>query len=55
LLRHSDPRYHIPSLDALKSRAASKGGREALEHAASISTGGPPVIVMSTDDPSVTM
>lgn len=40
----------FPSLDALKSCAASKGGREALEHAASISTGGPPVIVMLTDD-----
>ena len=40
----------FPSLDALKACAASSGGREALAHAASISTGGPPVIVMLTDD-----
>ena len=40
----------FPSLDALKSCAASNGAREALEHAASISTGGPPVIVMLTDE-----
>ena len=40
----------FPSLEALKSCAASSGGREALEHAASISTGGPPVIVLLTDE-----
>jgi len=30
--------------------AASKGGQEALAHAASISTGGPPVVMIATDD-----
>jgi uncharacterized protein (TIGR02118 family) len=40
----------FPSLEALQACASSKGGREALEHAASISTGGPPTIVMVTDD-----
>jgi uncharacterized protein (TIGR02118 family) len=40
----------FPSRAALEACAASPGAREALAHAASISTGGPPVIVMVTDD-----
>jgi uncharacterized protein (TIGR02118 family) len=40
----------FPSLEALQACAASSGGKEALAHAASISTGGPPVIVVVTDD-----
>lgn len=50
------PGYHaisdvcFPSLEALQACAASKGGQEALAHAASISTGGPPVILIVTDD-----
>ena len=40
----------FPSLDALQACADSKGGQEALKHAASISTGGPPVLVIVTDD-----
>ena len=40
----------FPSLEALQRCAASAGGREALAHAASISTGGPPVVVVVTDD-----
>jgi uncharacterized protein (TIGR02118 family) len=50
------PPYHaisdvtFPSLEALQACAASKGGQEALAHAASISTGGPPVVVIVTDD-----
>ena len=55
VLSPGSPYYAIsdvsfPSLDALKACAASNGAREALEHAASISTGGAPVIVMLTDD-----
>lgn len=48
--------YHVisdvtfPSLDALQLCAASQGAKEALAHAASISTGGPPVILVVTDD-----
>jgi uncharacterized protein (TIGR02118 family) len=40
----------FPSREALEACAGSKGAQEALAHAASISTGGPPVIVMVTDD-----
>ena len=50
------PPYHwmsdvsFPTIDALKSCATSKGGKEALEHAASISSGGAPTIVVVTDE-----
>jgi hypothetical protein len=40
----------FPSLEALQACAVSAGGKEALAHAASISTGGPPVILVVTDD-----
>ena len=40
----------FPSLEALQACAASQSGKEALAHAASISTGGPPVIMVVTDD-----
>jgi uncharacterized protein (TIGR02118 family) len=40
----------FPSLEALQACAASANGKEALAHAASISTGGPPVIFVVTDD-----
>ena len=40
----------FPSLSALQACAVSARGKEALEHAASISTGGPPTIVVVTDD-----
>jgi uncharacterized protein (TIGR02118 family) len=40
----------FPSLEALQACASSQGGKEALAHAASISTGGPPVIMILTDD-----
>jgi uncharacterized protein (TIGR02118 family) len=36
----------FPSLDALQSCAASQGGKEALAHAASISTGGAPQVLV---------
>jgi uncharacterized protein (TIGR02118 family) len=50
------PPYHaisditFPSIEALQACAASAGAQEALAHAASISTGGPPVIMVVTDD-----
>ncbi len=50
------PPYHaisdvsFPSLEVLQRCAASPGGKEALAHAASISTGGAPVVVVVTDD-----
>ncbi|MCA6113238.1 hypothetical protein [Bradyrhizobium cenepequi] len=40
----------FPTIDALKSCAASKGGKEALEHVASISSGGAPTIIVVTDE-----
>jgi uncharacterized protein (TIGR02118 family) len=40
----------FPSLARLQETAQSKGGKEALEHAASISTGGAPTILAITDD-----
>lgn len=40
----------FPSLSALQECAASARGKEALAHAASISTGGPPTILVITDD-----
>ena len=49
------PPYHLmsdvsfPSLDALKACAGSDGGKEALAHAASISSGGAPMLIVVTD------
>jgi len=40
----------FPSIEALQACASSQGAKEALAHAASISTGGPPVILIATDD-----
>jgi len=40
----------FPSLGVLQECAASVRGQEALAHAASISTGGPPAILIVTDD-----
>jgi uncharacterized protein (TIGR02118 family) len=49
------PPYHLmsdvsfPSLEALKACATSTGGQEALAHAASISSGGAPMVMVVTD------
>jgi uncharacterized protein (TIGR02118 family) len=40
----------FPSMEVLQACAASASGKEALAHAASISTGGPPVVLVVTDD-----
>jgi uncharacterized protein (TIGR02118 family) len=53
---YAPPPYHLmsdvsfPTLDALKACATSKGGQEALAHAASISSGGAPMVMVVTDD-----
>lgn len=50
------PPYHMmsdvsfPNLDTLKACATSVGGREALQHAASISSGGAPVLLVVTEE-----
>src|SRR3954447_6860016 len=40
----------FPTVDALKACAGSAGGKQALTHAASISSGGAPLIVAVVDD-----
>src|SRR5262245_55598579 len=53
---YSPPPYHLisdvsfPTLDALKACAASESGKEALAHAASISSGGAPMVIALNDD-----
>ena len=41
---------HFPSMDALNACAASPGGQETLGHANSISSGGPPVVVIAEEE-----
>ena len=51
------PPFHLmsdvtfPSLDALKTCATSEGGKQALAHAASISSGGAPMVIALADEP----
>jgi uncharacterized protein (TIGR02118 family) len=40
----------FPTVEALQACAATKGAQEALQHAASISTGGAPTVLIVTDD-----
>jgi uncharacterized protein (TIGR02118 family) len=50
------PPYHLisdvsfPDIEALKACAMSAGGKEALAHAESISTGGAPMVIALVDD-----
>ncbi|MCL6684088.1 EthD family reductase [Sphingomonas alba] len=50
------PDYHLisdvcfPTMEALLACAMSKGGQQALAHAAAISTGGEPLILAAMDD-----
>lgn len=50
------PPYHLmseisfPDVEAMKACATSAGGKEALAHAASISTGGAPMVIAVVDD-----
>ncbi len=50
------PPYHMisdvtfPSIDTLKACAMSEEGKQALAHAASISTGGNPTVMVVVDD-----
>jgi uncharacterized protein (TIGR02118 family) len=41
---------YFPSMEALERCAASAGGKETLAHAAKISSGGPPVIMIAEED-----
>jgi hypothetical protein len=40
---------HFPSLEALQACAASAGGKETVAHAARISSGGPPVMLIAEE------
>ncbi len=40
----------FPSMEALQKCASSAGAKEALEHAASISTGGQPTVLVVSDE-----
>lgn len=51
----SSPFYRVaevyfPSMRALETCADSPGGKEVLDHAAKISTGGPPVILIAEEE-----
>jgi uncharacterized protein (TIGR02118 family) len=46
---HRIAEVHFPSMEALEACAASAGGKETLEHAAKISTGGPPVVLVAEE------
>jgi uncharacterized protein (TIGR02118 family) len=41
---------HFPSIEALQSCAASEGGKETLAHAISISSGGPPILLIAEEE-----
>lgn len=40
---------HFPSMEALQACAASDGAKETLAHAAKISSGGPPVVMVAEE------
>ena len=44
---HRIAEVHFPSMGVLEACAASEGGRQVLAHAASISSGGPPLILVA--------
>lgn len=41
---------HFPSMEALQACAASEGGKETIGHAAAISSGGPPVVLIAEEE-----
>jgi uncharacterized protein (TIGR02118 family) len=41
---------HFPSMEALQACAASEGGKETIGHAAKISSGGPPVVMIAEEE-----
>ena len=47
---HRIAEIHFPSLAALQSCAASKGGQDALAHAKKISNGGAPVVLIAEEE-----
>jgi uncharacterized protein (TIGR02118 family) len=41
---------HFPSMQALQECAASEGAKQTLAHAASISSGGPPIFLVAEEE-----
>ncbi|AUW60617.1 ethyl tert-butyl ether degradation protein EthD (plasmid) [Sphingobium sp. SCG-1] len=41
---------HFPSMEALEACAESEGGKQTLAHAAAISSGGPPIILIAEEE-----
>src|ERR1700686_2710382 len=41
---------HFPSMEVLQQCAESAGGKETLAHAAKISSGGPPLVMIAEED-----
>jgi uncharacterized protein (TIGR02118 family) len=41
---------YFPSMQALEACAASAGGQETLAHAAKISSGGPPIVLVAEEE-----
>ena len=41
---------HFPSMEALQKCAASEGGKEAVAHAVSISSGGAPIFLVAEEE-----
>ena len=41
---------HFPSMEVLQACAASQPGKDALAHAFEISSGGPPTVLIGTED-----
>lgn len=49
-LYHRIAEVHFPSMAALQACAASQGGQQTLAHAAQISSGGPPVVMIAEEE-----
>src|SRR5579862_437243 len=47
---HRIAEIHFPSMDALQACAASEGGKQAIAHAVSISSGGPPTFLVAEEE-----
>ena len=47
---HRVAEVHFPSMEALERCAGSAGGKATLAHAAKISSGGPPVIMIAEEE-----
>ena len=47
---HRIVEVHFPSMEALQQCAGSAGGKQTLDHAVRISSGGPPVIMIAEEE-----